>query len=246
MNPVIFASKLKHYTFYTCFMSIVRTATGEPYQPTRVYYTVYDRDALLAILDGLRCMVLDLETQEWQWIFDYEARRLRFERIFHKIPRADRPVILGCFQFQTETELCLTTYSFDRLLQGILFFDKHVPRSTVKVERMRLVNRFFSQEEVPQLPPHAKLDAWFNRSDIRPHRANEVMEKLEQLITDYPEAESRQKAVSDYLDTLEQIPRPEIEELPVNFYEDGVISLELVLNTRRAEAQEKWRKLKAL
>jgi hypothetical protein len=221
-------------------MFILKTPTGEPYQPARVYYTVYDRSQLEEVLQKLQCLTFKPETDQWHWLFDFEARRLRFKRVYREISRSERPLVLGSFQFREGGELALTVYSFDRLLQGILFFDKHIPRTLAKANRMHLVNRFFTDEELPTLPDHPELDQWLNQADVAPHKANEVIARLEEIMATITDPEQRQTLLADYLEGLAQQPRPMVEELPVNFYEDGIISLELVLNTRRLEAEQTW------
>ena len=148
-------------------MSVLRTVTGEPYQPCRVYYGVDDRAHLIEILEQLQCFCVLERTEHWHWIFDFEARRLRFERIYRKIDRNDRPVILGELKLQNGTELDLTVYSFDRLLQGILFLDKHIPRTVAQVKRMRLVNRFFDHSECPAPPPQAANEEQTDRQTYK-------------------------------------------------------------------------------
>jgi hypothetical protein len=220
-------------------ISALKTKTGEPYQPCRVNYDIYDHLQLESILEQLQCMVPGNTPGQWQWLLDYEARRLRFQRIYRKIPYAQRPVVLGNLQRQAD-RFWLTLYSFDRLLQGILFFDKHIPRTVAKATHMQLVNYFSDENDIPKLPDHRKIDRWFEQVDVQPDRSQEVLSNLETIIEKTPNLEERQALVTAYLEKIASVPRPDVEQLPINFYEDGEVSLQVVLNTRRAEAEAQW------
>lgn len=218
--------------------------TGEPYQPARVYYQLAgDVSRLTDRFGQLDCIVPGNRKGQWLWQFEAEAARLRFERIYRQLTPEERPVTLGQFEIAdhgAEPNVTLTVLSFDRLLQAIPFLDRHISREIMQAQKMHLVNRFFSPSEVEQPLRYKHVDKCLEGPHVKASRADEVLAKVEELATLGSDATERMLEITNFLEAVGQEPRPEVEELPVNFYEDGIISLEMVLNTRRKEAMEGW------
>lgn len=218
--------------------------TGEPYQPARAYYEFSGQlksevSALTTGFQQLDCMVPGNRKGQWLWQFEAEAERLRFERIYRQLTPEERPVTLGQLQV-TDGGVTLTVLSFDRLLQAVPFFDKHIPRDIAKATKMHLVNHFFSPSEVEQPLGYKPVEKLLEGKHVKPSRAEEVLAKVEELATLGSDATERMLEITSFLEAVAQEPRPEVEELPINFYEDGIISMEMILNTRRKEAMEGW------
>lgn len=137
--------------------------------------------------------------------------------------------------------MVLDVRSHDRAIHALDFFDKRINRYAANPTHMRLVNRFFSVEEMPNREIHPSLDPFFDRDDI-PCLAREMEQALNQIEAEYADnPEGREKAVSDYITQQMDRPHPEIEELLI--YPDKIerISLPMALQMRRAEAFEHWR-----
>ncbi len=214
--------------------------TGEPYQPARVYYQLLGEvSAFRDRLQQLDCIVPGNRKGQWLWQFEAEAERLRFERIYRQLTPEERPVTLGQFEI-FDNGVTLTVLSFDRLLQAIPFFDRHIDREIAKATKMHLVNYFFSPGEVEQPLRYKHVEKLLEGSHIKASRADEVLAKVEELATLGSDATERMLEITSFLEAVAQEPRPEVEELPINFYEDGIISMEMILNTRRKEAMDSW------
>jgi len=218
--------------------------TGEPYQPARVYYQLSNlaeaqAQRLTECFQQLDCIVPGNRKGQWLWQFEAEAQRLRFERLYRQLTPEERPVILGLFEI-SEAGVALTVLSFDRLLQAVPFFDRHVSREIMQATKMHLVNHFFSPSEVEQPLRYKAVEKLLEGKHIKASRADEVLAKVEELATLGSDATERMIEITNFLESVGQEPRPEVEELPVNFYEDGIISLEMILNTRRKEAIDRW------
>lgn len=218
--------------------------TGEPYQPARAYYQFEGQlksevSALKTCIQQLDCMVPGNRKGQWLWQFEAEAERLRFERIYRQLSPEERPVTLGQFEI-SDNDVTLTVFSFDRLLQAIPFFDRHIPRDIAKATKMHLVNHFFSPSEVEQPLRYKHLEKLLEGSHVKASRADEVLAKVEELATLGSDATERMLEITSFLEAVAQEPRPDVEELPINFYADGIISMEMILNTRRKEAMDGW------
>jgi hypothetical protein len=221
--------------------------TGEPYQPARAYYQLHRTGAALTdCFQGMDCMVPGNRKGQWLWQFEAEAERLRFERSYRQLTPEERPVTLGQFEVAQGTvkdgkpSVTLTLFSFDRLLQAIPFFDKHLPRELTTATHMRLVNHFFAPSDVEQPLRYKPLDKLLEGPQVQPSRADEILAKVEELASLGSDATERMLEITSFLEAIAQEPRPAVEELPINFYEDGIISLEMILNTRRKEALDGW------
>ena len=214
--------------------------TGEPYQPARLYYQLVGKvDDLRDRFSQLDCIVPGNRKGQWLWQFEAEAKRLRFERLYRQLKLEERPVTLGQFEISAE-QVTLTVLSFDRLLQAVPFWDRHISREIMQARKMHLVNHFFSSGDVKQPLQYKAVEQLLEGDHVGRSRADEVLAKVEELATLGSDATERMLEITNFLEAVGQEPRPEVEELPVNFYEDGIISLEMILNTRRKEALDSW------
>lgn len=222
---------------------LVTVKTGEPYQPVRIYYQIFKnkKKTVLSALQKLKCMEYEPERDRWNWLFEAEAKKLRFERPYSSLSPADKPLILGYFTFRGDDQMLLDLRSQDRAIHALDFFDKRINRYAANPTHMRLVNRFFSAEEMPNREIHPSLDPFFDRDDI-PCLAREMEQAFDRIAAEYADdPEAKQQATSDYISQNMDRPHPEIEELLI--YPDKIdrTSLPMTLQMRRVEAFEHWR-----
>lgn len=218
----------------------LRTSTGEFFQLIRVYYQVFNPKTVLGVFRKLRCMKFDRSRNRWVWLFEKEAKRLRFSMPYNQVPRQMRPLVIGAFFFRSDTQMHLDLRSSERTVAAIEFFDKHINRRAAKVTHLRIVNKLFesSQDNAQQLIKQSP-DAFFERDDIA-RLGDDLTEKLEQFKTEHQDFEVRQQMALDWIEQYAQSPLPEVEEMPANFYEDGLDALEVSLNLRKLELIERW------
>src|SRR5690349_24535720 len=69
----------------------IQTLTGELFQPIRLYYRLHNKSAVQVAFNKLRCMEFDRMGQRWVWLYDNEAKRLRFNKPWSSIPAERRP-----------------------------------------------------------------------------------------------------------------------------------------------------------
>lgn len=215
------------------------TRTGEDSQPARIYFQVFKPKTLLGIFKKLRCVRYEPQNTEgrfgWRWFYDQEARKLKFKRSMSKIPKEARPVVLGDFFFQNEEVMYLDVRSFERVIQGIDFFRKHINPRVAKVTKIQIVNRLFSAEEsnIEKLlqPPY---DHFFNGDQVVSKRKkfdNFLQEFQDQNLS---EEESRERL----LDHLKE-KSPEIEEIMFDSSaEESLFALQFSLNLKNIEAAQ--------
>lgn len=220
---------------------LVSVKTGEPYQPVRIYYQVTKKKTVLSALQKLRCIEFDSAQQRWNWLYEEEAKKLKFTRSYKALLPQDRPLILGYFTFRGDTQMLFDVRSQERAIAALDFFGKRINRYAARPTHLRLVNRYFSAAEMPNRQIHPSLDTFFDGDNVR-CIAKEMEAKLHQLETDYADdADAKQKAITDYMNQQMQQRHPEIEELSLEDLPlSGTVGLQMTLLMRQREAFELW------
>ena len=215
---------------------LLATVTGEHFQPVRLHYTVLDHDGLLRAFRKLRCLDHDPAKGRWVWLYDFEARKLRFERSYRQLPKHLHPIVIGSFFPRGKDHLLLDLRSCDRAIQAIPFFDTHLPRGVARVTEAEVVNRFFPATGNEQLTPDRLFDAQVSppsdpEAEVRGliERVSGIQDPQERLDSALEEMESRARR-----------PLPEIERFPVHYHEDGIEGFTMALRLRQIVALKHW------
>jgi hypothetical protein len=215
---------------------ILATMTGEFFQPVRLHYQVFDHDGLLRAFKKLRCVQHDPTQQRWVWLYDHEAKALRFQRSYAEFPKDLHPIVIGSFFLRTKDKLLLDLRSCERAILAIPFFAKHLPLRVAKVTESEIVNKLFSATENPQLKP----DDLFDRpgSSVRDPAA--VMQKIIDRASQVRDPRKRFAIAQEELDSQARQLTPDIERFPVHYHEDGIGGFEAALRMRQIVAREHW------
>jgi hypothetical protein len=177
----------------------------------------------------------DLDQQRWIWLFQSEAKKLKFATPYNKIPKQRRPIVLGSFHFHQDDVMWLDVRSHQRATKAIVFFDRRIPRSAAQVTHAAIVNRLFGVTTAT-LPP---LDALFDEAKIIEKNAEDILQAATQFGT-IPDVRERIDKVFAFMDQKSREPLPDVEKFPVHFYEDGIQSFETALRMRQIVALEHW------
>jgi hypothetical protein len=218
------------------------TRTGDYCQPVRLYYRISKQKTVLGAFKKIRCIYYEKPLKRWRWMYDHEAKKIRFDIPYSKIPKEYRPVILGDFFFPSETEMVVDCRSFQRATEAIVFLDRRINRRVASLERIRIVNQFFNAndpETVDLLSP--PYDHFFeNRDDIYIPDVAKLEADLMTITQQYDDPDEKNVALTQYLEDNTPEKSPPIEELPANFYEDGIASLNMALIMRMMETLAHW------
>src|SRR5690242_14271204 len=208
---------------------LIVTMTGEVFQPVRLYYHVHDMHMVHQIFQKMSCMDFDEANNRWAWLYDGEARPLKFRKSYGSIPKAMRPIVLGSFYSHADDEMHLDIGSIERATKAVVFFDKYIGRSVAEVKHVAIYNKLFSDKADH---PGSNFDRLF--SDVKAEEIDARTEaKIERL---------REAVKSGGLPGIELEPGFElVEAFPVNFYEEGVQQLETSLQMRQVVAMQRWR-----
>lgn len=220
---------------------LVSVKTGEPYQPVRIYYQVFKKKTVLTALQKLKCIQYEPGRDRWNWLYEAEAKKLHFDRSYNSLTPADKPLILGYFTFRGEDQMLFDLRSGQRAVVGLDFFDKRFNRYAANPTHLRIVNRLFSVDEMPNREIHPSLDPFFDRENV-PCLAREMEEAIDRIEQDYADdPEQREQAINQYMDEQLNRSHPEIEEIVIHADKIDRLSLPMALQMRQVEAYEHWR-----
>jgi len=120
------------------------TMTGEVFQPIRLYYKVHSEAGVLGAFRRLECMEPDIGGNRWTWLYDDEAKKLKFERSYSLLPPEVRPIVLGSFYPGVHGHRFLDIGSVERAVHAVQFFSRHIKKAVAEVEYAALYNGIFS------------------------------------------------------------------------------------------------------
>jgi hypothetical protein len=215
---------------------VLATITGDFFQPVRLHYRVLDGKGLLAAFKKLSCVKHDSPRQRWVWLYEGEARSLVFKHSYAQISENLRPIVLGSFSQRTNDAILLDLRSCERALAAIPFFDKHIPRSVAKVAEADVANTLFSATDHPQISPEDVFDQ--GSSTIRDPQAE--VRRLAELMTKAGGFRARLNVLMNSIQSAAEQALPEIERIPIHYYEDGIQGFQLALTLRQIVAKEHW------
>jgi hypothetical protein len=122
---------------------MLATITGEPFQPVRLHYQVFDKSGLLAALGRLRCLEQEPRQPRWVWVHNHEARDLPLPEAYARLKRHLRPLVLGSLELRKEALLLVDLRCGARAVVALTFFATHLPREVARVKEAQVVTQLF-------------------------------------------------------------------------------------------------------
>ena len=215
---------------------ILATITGEYFQPVRLHYRVLDHEGLHRAFKKLRCLDYDTTQKRWVWLYEHEAKTLRFKRSYVQIPRHLHPMVIGSIFLRGNDRLHLDLRSCERAMLAIPFFDEHLPRSVAKVREAEVVNKLFSAAENQKLTP----DILFDNQESVFCDPEAIIRRIKELTAHVQDPEEKINIVCEDLESQLRQPLPEFERLPIHYYEDGIQGITTSLQLRQVVALQHW------
>lgn len=201
------------------------TYTGDPFQLARIHYEVHDRAEVKKVFLKLRCMEYDPGQKRWVWLFQAEAKKLKLPKKYSEIPKEKRPIVLGSFFSLTEESMYMNTNSFERVTKAIVFFDQYLGRSIARAREIEILNKLFPPFGQP--PKHADF---FDNQDVHKHSPEDLLSKIK----------GNRRSIFKIIKEAVMKPLPEIERIPIHFYEDGIDPLETILKMNTTITHQHW------
>lgn len=210
------------------------TATGEPFQPVRLYYTIPGKPFVTRLLARLGCMDEDRAGGRWVWLYEAEAEGLTFGRPRADLPDEAHPVVIGALRFPGSEQMTLEVRSCARAIEAARFFGPVLGPSVV-LRRGRVVNRFFDVAEM--VDGLEGLDRMLDR-DVTASDASGAEERLRRLLAG---AKTPAEAFEALRNDREDLPL--VEDFPID-PEEATLAFEhlaLTLRLRTLRAYEHWK-----
>lgn len=203
------------------------TLTGEVYLPIRLIYQVNDIEKLEQQFAKLSCMNFDEVKDRWVWLYQVEAKALKFTKSYSALPKETRPIVLGSFFQHDNHEIHLDVASVDRASTAVVFFDKHIRRSVSKVTYCSIYNRILEQGEHPG-PNFDSLFSTVNTADIEAKLATKLAKLMNQMKS------------GQFMGAIQDTSFELVESFPVHFYEDGIDTFKSAMRMRENVALKRW------
>jgi hypothetical protein len=208
---------------------LIKTKTGEVFQPIRLYYHVHSSTGIKVAFKKLRCIDYERADDHWVWVYDNEAKKIEFEISHAAIHPDDKPLILGIFSSISDDQLCLDVGSIERALKAIAFFNKHIKRFVAEIEFVAIHNRLpKNRNDYPGIR-YDKIFGEFDTSDIEIKAADRAA-KFEDAI-----------ARGNFEEELDKICFDQIEGFRVNNDDEGLMFLSIELRMRQGMAAARWK-----
>jgi hypothetical protein len=207
---------------------IVKTMTGEIFLPIRLYYKLHRKSGLQARFSNIRCMDYDRSGDRWVWLYDREAKNLKFSVPYSSIPPDKQPIILGSFYSRVDDQMYLDVGSVERAIKAIEFFDKRIKRMVAELEYVAIYNKVCSSMDEH---PGNCFDKLF--SDVHTDGIDLIVE--EKLV------DARKLIVEGRAVEMMSARNFElVEAFPAHYYEDGIHHVEAALIARQTVAVARW------
>lgn len=217
--------------------TLLTTMTKEIYMLARITYELYDKEKMQHVFSKLRCMEYDSIQDRWVWLYEAEAKKLKFRGSYHEIPKEKRPIILGVFHAKNDNEMFLNINSFERATKAILFFNKYFPRDVAKVNDITILNKVFESFDGNLF----KHEEYFDQAPIKIIDTEKIFNELMETVCSINDPMEKMKSALRLLDNKSKEPLAEVERFLIYFYEEGIPSLEATLKTRETIALEHWK-----
>src|SRR5271166_1929486 len=130
-------------------IKIIQTMTGDIFQPVRLYYQMHRKSGVLVAFNKLHCMSFDEPGDRWIWLYDGEAKKLKFKQSYASLPPHRRPIVLGSFYSRDDSQMYLDLGSIERAVAAAEFFDKHIKRTVAELKYVAIYNKIIAEDEHP-------------------------------------------------------------------------------------------------
>ena len=217
---------------------LLATATGEPFQPVRLYWSFPPNAAVTQELIRLRCVNEVEEARCWEWTYEGEAAGLAFGQPRSALPPKMQPIVIGRFRVSQKDRLVLHLRSFDRADEAAKFFAP-LFGPKVALARARVINRWFQAAEAK-----GGLDALDRLLDqnvvvIDPRQSEETFERA---MAGTRTQEEKAQALERYSQEGRKKDVPLVEDFPLAPQEEtpAFSNLAMTLRLRTLRALEHW------
>ncbi len=214
--------------------------SGDIFHPVRLYYRLHDKAGVVDIFNNMQCMEFDKPKDRWVWLYTAESARLPFPATYSKYLQSHDPFILGSLFSDNDDEMFLDVRSIERAYQGAAFFNRYLDQSYAEITHAGLVNRLAREGKTGF---RFRFDDVFDDKKMIVRDGQKIMDELTSLAGQTNEV-SRIISVHSFLEERMQERIPEVEKVPLPFYDDGIEAglsqLRMILTISQVAAIRRW------
>lgn len=152
--------------------------TGEAYQPLRLTYDLFNKEAVVQLFDELECITKNVGADSWNIYWRSEADDLHFESLDSFTKNIEHPPRLGTMLIRDDT-LYINLPSFKRACLIVPFFHRIISSKLARVNHVDFINKVFATDE--------RLPHGFNEL----FKEDELDRILHQRVTDFKAVQER-------------------------------------------------------
>ena len=219
--------------------TLVKTLTDELFQPVRLYYTIYNKPKLIAHFKNLKCIDYDADLDEGILMYIEEATDFNLNVAPNKIPKKAQPLIIAKLFIEDKNTLLIDLRSIERAAEIILFMDKHISQTVIKITHAAIYNKLISTS-------HRKFkditnidyDDLFNEKRITFNDPEKKISETKAIFASHKNKEEAIKALSQKTEDDAKKPLPEVEKFPIYYYEEGITHFKTACQFRQIIATQ--------
>lgn len=152
--------------------------TGEAYQPLRLSYVIFKKEALVNLFNQLKCLTKNPAPDSWSWYWKEESNDLHFESIDSFQRNPEHAVRLGTFLIKGD-KLYVNLPSFKRACISVPFFHQLIDPAIASIHCVDFVNKVFAIDE---RLPHGLTELF---------KEEELERILQQRVSDYQQIQEK-------------------------------------------------------
>lgn len=152
--------------------------TGEAYQPIRLTYDLFQKDALVEAINQLKCCEKGSNPNTWNWYWRDECDDLHFESLDSYKKNPSHPLRLATLTIR-DNKFYINLPSFKRACLAVPFFHRMINLQTTKINHADFINKVFGLDE---RLPHGFAELF---------KEDELERIVQQRISDYEKVQTQ-------------------------------------------------------
>ncbi|PIQ43420.1 MAG: hypothetical protein COV52_05335 [Gammaproteobacteria bacterium CG11_big_fil_rev_8_21_14_0_20_46_22] len=216
-------------------VALTRTLTHELFQPMRLYYVIYDLEKLQSCFKQLKCMSHDAP-REWVLMYTAETSRLGLSIPPKQVPKEMQPLVIATCYIEDKQTLLVDVRSIERAEKIIRFIDRKVPREVAAITHAAIYNRLITTN--PKNPTDVDYDEIFNEQRITVIDPENFLQDMTTTSKQYDDKDQAREAVFRQIEENAKKLLPEVEKMPVHYYEEGIASFKMTCQMRQFIAMQ--------
>jgi hypothetical protein len=210
--------------------ALVRTATGEPFMPARLYFKFINKKSLMKALERRNCIDL-FDDDTFNISYWEEAKTVKLKVPYDEVPENVFPVLLARGSFVGLSEVHVDVKSFDRAIGILKFLNKYIGPKFMYVTHIATYNRFTGTQDA---------------EDILNFDYDEIFseEKLQQAEQDFskfsPNENKDSEEAREKFEAMLKQPIPVVRRVPVKNTQADLNQLQVSLTFAQLFAKTYW------